>query len=92
MQKPMSPGATLPFEFDWRPWLEGAAVASFSVTQEGSLTINTQSNASGLITTSVTLASTAREGGRSYIVCGVTTSDTPARTDSRRIEVVASKR
>lgn len=92
MQKPMSPGATLPFEFDWRPWLEGAAVSSFAVTQEGNLTINTQSNASGLITTSVTLSSMAREGSRSYIICRVTTNDTPARTDTRRIEVVASKR
>jgi hypothetical protein len=34
----------------------------------------------------------AREGSRSYIICRVTTNDTPARTDTRRIEVVASKR
>lgn len=92
MQKPMNPGATLDFEFDWRPWLEGASVASFAVTQEGGLTVNTQSNASGLITTSVTLASTVRNGSRNDIICRVTTNDTPARTDTRRITVVATQR
>lgn len=91
MQKQMRLGAELPFEFDWRPWLEGSALASFTVTQEGGLTVGTPSNTAGLVLVTVGMPATAGPGVK-YLTCSVVTDDAPARKDSRTFEIGTLKR
>jgi hypothetical protein len=91
MQKQMRVGAELPFEFDWRPWLEGSALASFSVTQEGGLVVLSQSNSAGLVTAVVSMPASVRPGVK-YLTCSVVTNDAPPRRDSRTFEIATLKR
>lgn len=91
IQKQMRVGAELPFEFDWRPWLEGSAIASFSVTQEGGLTVVSQSNSAGLVTAVVSMPSSSRPGAK-YLTCSVVTNETAPRRDSRTFEIATLKR
>jgi hypothetical protein len=92
MNKQMRVGAELPFEFDWRPWLEGSALAGLPViTQDGGLTVGTPTNDAGLVTVTVGMPATARPGIK-YLTCSVVTDDVPPRRDSRTFEISTLKR
>jgi L-serine deaminase len=91
LQKQMRVGAELPFEFDWRPWLEGSAIASFSVTQEGGLTVGAVTNSAGLVRAVVGMPTSSRPGVK-YLTCSVVTNEAPPRRDSRTIEITTLKR
>lgn len=91
----MNRGATLDWSFGWAdpppkgPWLEtGETIASYTVTVEGPLTKNSDSQADGLVTAWVTCAADASVGAVGAITCAIVTS--AGRADSRRREIVVT--
>lgn len=77
------PEAVIDFAFDWSSWLADAeTIASETVTAETGLTVDSYTEASGVVTVWL---SGGTAGQNYYVDCEIVTS--AARTDSRRILV-----
>lgn len=76
--------ATITYLFDWTDWLEGATIASFTVTGTG-LTVTSSAYGATGVAVSVSGADLAT---RLTLTCSVTTSANPyAQTDSRSVTI-----
>jgi len=75
------------FVFDWTEWLEGAEIASQTVTVSGSDAVATV-DSTGLIATNTKVRARLNNGtlGVTYrLTCQVVTNETPARTKEASI-------
>lgn len=77
--------STLTYCFDWRPWLNGLTIASYSVSAASGLTVATSRNDTGRVWVSVS-GVTLNEP--KALTCTITTNANPyAQTDSRSVNI-----
>jgi hypothetical protein len=79
--------AVLDFAFDWSPWLAaGETITAKTLTPSSGLTVDSSSEAAGLVTVWVSHATP----GNQTVACKITTS--AGRTDERTIHLVVTDR
>lgn len=81
-----NPGAVVDWVFDWADWLGTDTIASYALTEETGLTIDSDSNTS----TTVTVILSGGTDGETYTLdCSVTTA--AGLTDVRRVTFDCSR-
>lgn len=86
---PKDPDAVLPYDFDWTDWLDGATIATRTVTVSSGLTKDSDSIMAGSLKVRVWLS--GGTAGQTYTVaCKITTSDN--RTDERTVSIAVMQR
>lgn len=89
---PMSPGATLDFNFDWTEWLDGANIATAEISTEFYLSASDVIVEEKGIKLLATLSDNAPISMGTRIRCKITTDEVLPRTDIRTIKLQASER
>lgn len=82
------PDATLDYAFDWSSWLAaGETITTPTVTAETGLTLDSSSEAAGIVTAWV---SGGTAGNNYTLACRITTS--AGRTDERTMRLIVRQR
>ena len=82
------PDAVLDFAFDWSSWLQsGETISSYSITAETGITVDSDSQASGVVTVWL---SGGTAGTEYTVACKIETSS--SRTDERSMTIKCVER
>lgn len=91
LPSPMSPGATLDYQFDWGAWVpEADAITSYSIALGPGLVLEAQGREDAVATVWITLDDATPSGEQTSILCAVQTAS--GRIDSRAIPLLARQR
>lgn len=91
LPSPMSPGATLDYQFDWGAWVpEADSITSYSIAVGPGLVLEAQGREDAVATVWITLDDATPSGEQTSILCAVQTAS--GRIDSRAIPLLARQR